>query len=167
MDRVTRAFVLPENIIFLFPLLSHSVSLYMELEPIEDPLFLNLSLSLPFSGIYFFSGVWINSFLIHAYRQVLGSSYFELSHFTPQKKIPFAGWATGLYAGESDWSLDFSFFKVGIDLTDAGHGLFSLPLFKMFITLTSKHALVMAELMQQLISPLLLQILILNSWFVL
>ncbi|KAE9621676.1 putative insulysin [Lupinus albus] len=31
------------------------------------------------------------------------------------------GWATGLSAGESDWSLDFSFFKVTIDLTDAGH----------------------------------------------
>ncbi|XP_061340328.1 insulin-degrading enzyme-like 1, peroxisomal [Gastrolobium bilobum] len=31
------------------------------------------------------------------------------------------GWATGLSAGESDWSLDFSFFKVAIDLTDAGH----------------------------------------------
>ncbi|XP_062117724.1 insulin-degrading enzyme-like 1, peroxisomal isoform X1 [Humulus lupulus] len=30
------------------------------------------------------------------------------------------GWATGLSAGEGDWSLDFSFFKVGIDLTDAG-----------------------------------------------
>ncbi|KAK7244519.1 hypothetical protein RIF29_39342 [Crotalaria pallida] len=31
------------------------------------------------------------------------------------------GWATGLSAGESDWSLEFSFFKVSIDLTDAGH----------------------------------------------
>ncbi|XP_019456155.1 PREDICTED: insulin-degrading enzyme-like 1, peroxisomal [Lupinus angustifolius] len=31
------------------------------------------------------------------------------------------GWATGLSAGESDWNLDFSFFKVTIDLTDAGH----------------------------------------------
>ncbi|XP_054810331.1 insulin-degrading enzyme-like 1, peroxisomal isoform X2 [Prosopis cineraria] len=34
---------------------------------------------------------------------------------------PSAGWATGLSAGESDWNLDFSFFKVVIDLTDAGH----------------------------------------------
>ncbi|KAA8517097.1 hypothetical protein F0562_017390 [Nyssa sinensis] len=31
------------------------------------------------------------------------------------------GWATSLSAGESDWTLDFSFFKVVIDLTDAGH----------------------------------------------
>ncbi|XP_024189601.1 insulin-degrading enzyme-like 1, peroxisomal [Rosa chinensis] len=30
------------------------------------------------------------------------------------------GWATGLSAGESDSTLDFSFFKVVIDLTDAG-----------------------------------------------
>ncbi|KAK7336558.1 hypothetical protein VNO77_17103 [Canavalia gladiata] len=41
-----------------------------------------------------------------------GSLYYIL------KKL---GWATGLSAGESDWSLDFSFFKVAIDLTDAGH----------------------------------------------
>ncbi|XP_024935321.1 insulin-degrading enzyme-like 1, peroxisomal isoform X2 [Ziziphus jujuba] len=31
------------------------------------------------------------------------------------------GWATGLSAGEGDWSLEFSFFKVVIELTDAGH----------------------------------------------
>jgi len=37
-------------------------------------------------------------------------------------KIQFAGWATSLSAGESDLSLDYSFFKVVIDLTDAGHG---------------------------------------------
>lgn len=41
---------------------------------------------------------------------------------TPKKIFQSAGWATGLSAGESDWSLDFSFFKVTIDLTDAGHG---------------------------------------------
>ncbi|XP_057438666.1 insulin-degrading enzyme-like 1, peroxisomal [Lotus japonicus] len=41
-----------------------------------------------------------------------GSLYYIL------KKL---GWATGLSAGESDWSLEFAFFKVGIDLTDAGH----------------------------------------------
>lgn len=34
----------------------------------------------------------------------------------------FAGWATGLSAGEGDWSLEFSFFNVVIELTDAGHG---------------------------------------------
>ena len=34
----------------------------------------------------------------------------------------FAGWATGLFAGEGEWTLEFSFFKVVIDLTDAGHG---------------------------------------------
>ncbi|XP_074321353.1 insulin-degrading enzyme-like 1, peroxisomal [Silene latifolia] len=31
------------------------------------------------------------------------------------------GWATGLSAGESDWTAEYSFFKVIIDLTDAGH----------------------------------------------
>ncbi|XP_052172823.1 insulin-degrading enzyme-like 1, peroxisomal [Diospyros lotus] len=31
------------------------------------------------------------------------------------------GWATSLSAGESDWTLEFSFFKVFIDLTEAGH----------------------------------------------
>ncbi|OWM67243.1 insulin-degrading enzyme-like 1, peroxisomal [Punica granatum] len=31
------------------------------------------------------------------------------------------GWATSLSAGEVDWSLEFAFFKVVIDLTDAGH----------------------------------------------
>ncbi|KAI8562238.1 hypothetical protein RHMOL_Rhmol03G0019100 [Rhododendron molle] len=31
------------------------------------------------------------------------------------------GWATSLSAGESDWTCEFSFFKVVIDLTDAGH----------------------------------------------
>jgi insulysin len=31
------------------------------------------------------------------------------------------GWATGLSAGEGEWTLDYSFFKVSIDLTDAGH----------------------------------------------
>lgn len=33
-----------------------------------------------------------------------------------------AGWATSLSAGESDWTKEFSFFQVGIDLSDAGHG---------------------------------------------
>lgn len=31
------------------------------------------------------------------------------------------GWATSLSAGEGDWTLEFSFFKVVIELTDAGH----------------------------------------------
>ncbi|GLT29358.1 hypothetical protein SLA2020_042300 [Shorea laevis] len=31
------------------------------------------------------------------------------------------GWATGLYAGKGDGTLEFSFFQVVIDLTDAGH----------------------------------------------
>ncbi|KAG2683491.1 hypothetical protein I3760_10G032700 [Carya illinoinensis] len=31
------------------------------------------------------------------------------------------GWATGLFAGEADWTLEFSFFDVVIHLTDAGH----------------------------------------------
>jgi insulysin len=39
-----------------------------------------------------------------------------------KKKKKIAGWATGLSAGETDWALEFSFFKVVIDLTDVGHG---------------------------------------------
>ncbi|MCL7036080.1 hypothetical protein MKW94_027516 [Papaver nudicaule] len=31
------------------------------------------------------------------------------------------GWATGLSAGEDDWSNEYAFFKVTIDLTDAGN----------------------------------------------
>ena len=34
----------------------------------------------------------------------------------------FSGWATSLSAYEEYWTLEFSFFKVVIDLTDAGHG---------------------------------------------
>ncbi|KAF3776374.1 Zinc-metallopeptidase, partial [Nymphaea thermarum] len=33
------------------------------------------------------------------------------------------GWATSLAAGEGDWSCEYSFFVVAIDLTDAGHGV--------------------------------------------
>ncbi|GKV32543.1 hypothetical protein SLEP1_g41139 [Rubroshorea leprosula] len=42
----------------------------------------------------------------------------EGSLFYNLKKL---GWATGLFAGEGEWTLEFSFFVVVIDLTDAGH----------------------------------------------
>ncbi|GLT96003.1 hypothetical protein SLE2022_136530 [Rubroshorea leprosula] len=42
----------------------------------------------------------------------------EGSLFYILKKL---GWATGLYAGEGARTLEFSFFEVVIDLTDAGH----------------------------------------------
>ncbi|GLT40736.1 hypothetical protein SLA2020_148490 [Shorea laevis] len=42
----------------------------------------------------------------------------EGSLFYILKKL---GWATGLFAGEGEWTLEFSFFVVVIDLTDAGH----------------------------------------------
>ncbi|XP_024981042.1 insulin-degrading enzyme-like 1, peroxisomal isoform X2 [Cynara cardunculus var. scolymus] len=42
----------------------------------------------------------------------------EGSLFYILKKL---GWATSLSAGESDWTVEFSFFKVVIDLSDAGH----------------------------------------------
>ncbi|XP_048142038.1 insulin-degrading enzyme-like 1, peroxisomal isoform X1 [Rhodamnia argentea] len=35
--------------------------------------------------------------------------------------LKILGWATSLSAGEGEWSWEFSFFKVVIDLTDAGH----------------------------------------------
>lgn len=41
----------------------------------------------------------------------------EGSLFYVLKKL---GWATSLSAGESEWTYEFSFFKVAIDLTDAG-----------------------------------------------
>ncbi|KAJ4904867.1 Insulinase (Peptidase family M16) family protein [Raphanus sativus] len=41
-----------------------------------------------------------------------GSLYHELKTL---------GWATGLYAGEADWTMEYSFFNVSVDLTDAGH----------------------------------------------
>lgn len=44
-----------------------------------------------------------------------GSIYYTLKKF---------GWATSLSAGESDYNQDFSFFKVNIDLTEAGHDHF-------------------------------------------
>ena len=43
----------------------------------------------------------------------------EGSLFYVLKKL---GWATSLSAGESDWIVEFSFFKVVIELTDVGHG---------------------------------------------
>nr|XP_043635707.1 insulin-degrading enzyme-like 1, peroxisomal [Erigeron canadensis] len=42
----------------------------------------------------------------------------EGSLFYILKKL---GWATSLSAGESDWTMEYSFFKVVIDLSDAGH----------------------------------------------
>uniref|UniRef100_M1CLN2 Insulin degrading enzyme n=1 Tax=Solanum tuberosum TaxID=4113 RepID=M1CLN2_SOLTU len=45
----------------------------------------------------------------------------EGSLFYVLKKL---GWATSLSAGESDWTNEFSFFKVAIDLTDAGQDHF-------------------------------------------
>ncbi|KMT15025.1 hypothetical protein BVRB_3g061500 [Beta vulgaris subsp. vulgaris] len=42
----------------------------------------------------------------------------EGSLFYVLKKL---GWATDLSAGESDWTTEYSFFKVVIELTDAGH----------------------------------------------
>ncbi|KAG7561204.1 Metalloenzyme LuxS/M16 peptidase-like [Arabidopsis thaliana x Arabidopsis arenosa] len=35
--------------------------------------------------------------------------------------LKILGWATGLYAGEPDWTMEYSFFTVSINLTDAGH----------------------------------------------
>lgn len=45
-----------------------------------------------------------------------------LPHLKTQKKIKIAGWAMGLFAGEAACDLEFAFFNVIIDLTDAGHG---------------------------------------------
>ncbi|CAI9276945.1 unnamed protein product [Lactuca saligna] len=42
----------------------------------------------------------------------------EGSLFYVLKKL---GWATSLSAGESNWTVEFSFFKVVIELTDVGH----------------------------------------------
>ena len=52
------------------------------------------------------------------------SSPFHRRYF--DSETTFAGWATSLSAGEPDWTYEFSFFKVVIDLTDAGHGKYFL-----------------------------------------
>lgn len=49
-----------------------------------------------------------------------------------------AGWATSLSAGESDGTREFSFFKVNIDLTDAGHGKYIYTSFFYFCCRTKK-----------------------------
>jgi len=36
--------------------------------------------------------------------------------------VEYSGWAMSLEAGEGDWSHDFSFFSVIIQLTDVGQG---------------------------------------------
>ncbi|CAN7095287.1 insulin-degrading enzyme-like 2 isoform X1 [Brassica rapa] len=41
-----------------------------------------------------------------------GSLFHALKHL---------GWATSLYAGEADWTMEYSFFDVSVSLTDAGH----------------------------------------------
>ncbi|KAK4755404.1 hypothetical protein SAY87_009161 [Trapa incisa] len=69
--------------------------------------------------------MWPIALEIHHYKE--GPSRYlghlighegEGSLFYILKKL---GWAKSLSAGESDWSLEFAFFRVVIDLTDSGH----------------------------------------------
>lgn len=59
---------------------------------------------------------------------LIGFQHFFLC-FLLKVFLLLAGWATGLSAGEGDWTLDYSFFTVSIELTDAGHGGFLLLYF--------------------------------------
>jgi len=47
---------------------------------------------------------------------------FILSSWLNCSSVQYSGWAISLEAGEGDWSHDFSFFSVVIQLTDVGQG---------------------------------------------
>ena len=67
----------------------------------------------------------------------------------------YTGWATGLSAGESIFSMNFSFFQVVINLTDVGQGTFSLSFFLIIIlSLIWNFVLLMLEHMQDVIGLL-------------
>lgn len=67
----------------------------------------------------------VYQFMVHVNLIIFEGRLIQFLHSPhpfPKKKKKFPGWATGLSAGEAEWTLEFSFFKVVIDLTDAGHG---------------------------------------------
>ena len=67
----------------------------------------------------------VYQFMVHVNLIIFEGRLIQFLHSPhpfPQKKKKIPGWATGLSAGEAEWTLEFSFFKVVIDLTDAGHG---------------------------------------------
>jgi hypothetical protein len=47
---------------------------------------------------------------------------FIWSSWSNSNSVEYSGWAMSLGAGEGDWSHDFSFFSVTIQLTDVGQG---------------------------------------------
>ncbi|PKA63852.1 Zinc-metallopeptidase, peroxisomal [Apostasia shenzhenica] len=81
--------------------------------------------AVPIKEGHFLSVRWPITPGIHYYKE--GPSRYlghlighegEGSLFYTLKKL---GWALSLTAGEADWSFDYSFFSVVIELTDAGH----------------------------------------------
>ncbi|KAL9409218.1 hypothetical protein AB3S75_047580 [Citrus x aurantiifolia] len=62
---------------------------------------------------------------IHHYKEAPGRYISHLIGHESEGSVFYIlktlGWATSLAAGEGDWTLDYSFFEVTVDLTDSGH----------------------------------------------
>ncbi|KAH9679020.1 Insulin-degrading enzyme-like 1 (peroxisomal) [Citrus sinensis] len=62
---------------------------------------------------------------IHHYKEAPGRYISHLIGHESEGSLFFIlktlGWATSLAADEGDWTLDYSFFEVTVDLTDSGH----------------------------------------------
>ncbi|ESR34646.1 hypothetical protein CICLE_v10004240mg [Citrus x clementina] len=62
---------------------------------------------------------------IHHYKEAPGRYISHLIGHESEGSLFYIlktlGWATSLAAGEGDWTLDYSFFEVTVDLTDSGH----------------------------------------------
>ncbi|XXG56482.1 hypothetical protein AAC387_Pa03g3877 [Persea americana] len=69
--------------------------------------------------------IWPNTPTIHYYKEgatrYLGHLIGHEGEGSLFSVLRTLGWATSLSAGEGEWSYEFSFFQVVIDLTDAGH----------------------------------------------
>ncbi|KAH9648282.1 Insulin-degrading enzyme-like 1 (peroxisomal) [Citrus sinensis] len=64
---------------------------------------------------------------IHHYKEAPGRYISHLIGHESEGSLFYIlktlGWATSLAAGEGDWTLDYSFFEVTVDLTDSGHAV--------------------------------------------
>ncbi|KAH9679015.1 Insulin-degrading enzyme-like 1 (peroxisomal) [Citrus sinensis] len=62
---------------------------------------------------------------VHHYKEAPGRYISHLIGHESEGSLFYIlktlGWATSLAAGEGDWTLDYSFFEVTVDLTDSGH----------------------------------------------
>ncbi|KAH9648315.1 Insulin-degrading enzyme-like 1 (peroxisomal) [Citrus sinensis] len=64
---------------------------------------------------------------IHHYKEAPGRYISHLIGHESEGSLFYIlktlGWATSLAADEGDWTLDYSFFEVTVDLTDSGHAV--------------------------------------------